>query len=256
MSKRIGVGTAVTAAAVAMLIALAGCGESSAGGEEFREADGTSGTYRQMADQIMADGKVDRAEAEQAIASQYRCLAEHQISGEYYYDLDVYPWSQGTMQLDTEVQWSIPRPERFNTTQWTDELSADFSEWLSTADGKAWNAKVQQEYDKRVAQCAMFDEVEDMVFSTIDWSHYEKAKFEAAQRCIATNAPNYRDRAAEVQWGMADTSTANQQLEQAVTGSESGIVALANAAEGSEEWKLRECLGNNPNGKPTIAFGE
>lgn len=146
---------------------LSGCGASS-GGDEFIDAGdgGSADRYQRLVDAVLADGKLTRPETEQAIEAQIACYVDHGLAGEYGYDLDIYPWiiggAYGLAMDNPNNQATGERP------------------LADTALGKA------------LAACdSIFEPVERVAFSTVDWDVSRQRQYEGRVRCLASTVPEF-----------------------------------------------------------------
>lgn len=250
---------AAIAATVFAMCAACGMPNQSASNERFVDGDiaSANGNWQAIADAIMADGKVTRAETEQAIESYYQCMDENGFSGSYAIDLDIYYWVDGgSWGLDPDVPGYQRLPERFQDPDASGTTQDDFSTYLRSAEGKALmanNDKLEKEHRE---PCKVFDKVEEMAQAAVDWAAYDRRKFDAIVRCIAANAPAYADRARSVAYGSGDTSTGVMKLSEEFFGKGNEHWAeFVSKPEGSEEYKLNQCF-QNPNGVPMRYFGQ
>lgn len=150
---------------------LSGCGASS-GGDEFIDAGDGGGAdrYQRLVDAVLADGKLTRPETEQAIEAQIACYVDHGLAGEYGYDLDIYPWIIGG---DYGLAMDNPNLE-------TDNQATGERPLADTALGKA------------LAACdSIFEPVERVAFSTVDWDVSRQRQYEGRVRCLASTVPEF-----------------------------------------------------------------
>lgn len=239
------------AVALTALILLTGaCGQTPAAQERFEDATASSvSRWRDTADAIMADGRITRAETEQAFSSYVQCMEEQGFVGEWSIDLDTHYWGQMTYGLNPQTRGYQPLPERFRKVDWTDEDRDAFSIWLNSAEGRERERDNQRIADERRAACAPFDEVQEMAASAVDWSAYDRAEFDAIVRCITTNAPRYADRAQRVEYAFSDTRQGVQALHE-----EFSEETSLGAPKDGDERRVGDCF-INPNGVPTHHFG-
>ncbi|NMM99768.1 hypothetical protein G1C96_0346 [Bifidobacterium sp. DSM 109958] len=244
------------AATAALILVLGACGSAPEARERFEEAPASSGDrWRDAADAIMADGRVTRAETEQAFASYAQCMEEQGFYGDWSIDLDIYYWGKMSYGLDPETPGYQPLPERFRKKDWTAQDYEDFPEWFNSAEGQERERSNQRIVNERKAACAPFDEVEQMANAAVDWGSYDRAEFDAVVRCIAANAPRYADRARQVRYAFGDATSGMDALRDAFYGPlEQRDDAFVDPPESSEERRVVDCF-NNPNGVPTHYFG-
>lgn len=170
----------ITVGCLAPILLLSGCaGPPSGNAEVFEEGTQVEqwSSYEDLVAQILADGKVSRAETEQALNALGQCLGEAGLAGEITYDLDTYPWHQGSLHVPTSIVPAL-----------SDE---DFND---EAKRHAHEEESARQYEERRAKCATFDQVEEWVLSHADFSSYDKTRYDARVECIRTNAPSYADR--------------------------------------------------------------
>lgn len=156
---------------VILLNVLGGCSSSNA--EQFVDArQYGSSQYQQIADEIMADGKVTRSEAEQAIEANVSCYEEQNLAGIYAYDLDEYYWFTGDIQLGKRhPDFSYnPHPE--------------------TEEGRRISDRIQHAMDKSLAQCdPVFQPVREYLSAHADWGHNSKQKYIGVKQCLSNADP-------------------------------------------------------------------
>ena len=164
-------------------VLLGGCGDSSAGNEEFvdsGEAVSSFDSYQDLVDKIIADETVTRAESEQAVDQYVKCLTENYITGEITVDYDLDPWTTGGSYTLS------------STAPGYDQLPED--------NGKSYpeNPFLQQYdamYQKYAGQCSMFEhQLNSFIASHSDMDMYQRRQYDKKVQCIATNAPRYADR--------------------------------------------------------------
>ncbi|KAB8295430.1 hypothetical protein [Bifidobacterium avesanii] len=251
---------AMATALMALTPLLGGCaglGDNTAN-EQFVDggAQTTARDWQAVADAITADGKVTRAETEQAITEYWNCMAINGFSGTYAIDLDVYHWSfLGSYGLNTDIVGDDGTPDTSGMD--AEESQRVLAEWNRSKEGQAAFNRYVRLMGERKAPCQPLGDVEDAILSSIDWNYYQRNKFDAIQRCIAANAPTYADRARRVQYPTGPDADGEYQLIK-----EFGLYGESSpdgdkfmyAKAGTEEHRLRQCF-NNPNGVPIVPFG-
>lgn len=238
---------------------LAACGATggSGTGERFVDSDAAASAddWQAMADAIMADGTVTRAETEQAIASHNQCLAQHHFSGSTGVDLDIYFWSKwGSYGLDPDAPGYPAMPAQFD--DWDDPAVVEaYRQWSRTPKGKARDAAIMKLWDEYEAPCKVFDQVRDLAASQVDWAWYDRNEFDAIIRCIAANAPSYAERARSVPYRSTDTGEGMAALRDEFYGrNQEHAGDFMNQPEGSEAYKLDRCF-YDPTGVRMTYFG-
>ncbi|NEG78635.1 hypothetical protein [Bifidobacterium avesanii] len=186
-------------------------------------------SYDDLADKILADDEVSRAETEQAIRAKAQCMQENGLSGTISYDLDVYPWTHGGSYGPSESVYPPATDEQMN-----DDALFD-----------AYFAKGEAITKERLAKCAAFDRVEQWVVSHADWEAYSRKHYEARVQCIRTNAKSYADR---INPSWPADSDGMRQL------NETFMPLLTQGGSGADFEGLKGCMMNA--GGVTIPFGD
>lgn len=171
------------------LIILTGCGTSNYDEQFLDNAVVSWSSDTDLINQILADGKVSRAETVQAIEAKYQCYERNGLAGKYSYDLDLYPWvwdEYTHVSKDNPAFSQIPDPYRSDSDKQ--------AQWLSTDEGKAWLKKEEDVQNSSIAKCSMFDQVENTILSQTDLDVYADKQYDAKVQCIRTNASSYARR--------------------------------------------------------------
>lgn len=252
---------AVVAVTAAMLV-FSGCAGpgsgGSASGEQFVDGGTQSGAHdwKAIAAAITADGKVNRAETEQAISEYWNCMAYNGFSGTYAMDLDIYHWTfLGSYGLNSDIAGDDGSPDTSGMSE--DEAQRVFAEWNRSKEGQDAFNRYNRLMGERSAPCQPLADVEDMILASIDWDYYHRNKFDAIQRCIAANAPRYAERAQRVQYpvGTQEDGVYLLTKEFGLNGEQSADGdKFEQAREGTEEYRLSQCFVN-PNGVRIMTFG-
>lgn len=238
-------GTIFTAAlAAALALALSGCAigppEGGNGGEQFLDAGIASwSSDDDLVNQILADGKVSRAETIQAIEAQFACYEKHGLAGEYGYNLDVEPWTLP----GTYIGFSKDNPERTSMPEpYLSDLDLQ-TQWLTTPEGRQWAEQQSKLLEDTAAKCAVFNKVESAVTSQSDLDEYARRQYLDKAECIRANAPSYAGRI-DASWAASDDGLRRLSEE-----FRDDLLDWNGSDDGSELSKLYACTQLNGSGE-------